>query len=343
MFIRRVWESGRSALVVSLAFFLWGWGASPVGAADKVTFTLSWLPYAEFIGFFAAEDQGFFKAEAIDVDWKRGFGTPDALRKIATGQFDYGYANVPSTAHGRAQGLPAVSIALLMHTAPNAIITVKGSGISNPKDLSGRSVATTAQDATDATFPFLAERFGLRDIRWVYVSPAAKNPTLLAGKADALLTYTLTGPIIRQKAAEQGKEILVLPWKDFGFDVLGDNLASSEKVVRGKPDQTRRFLRAFLKGLQWAIDNPSEASGSISRVNPLANREIEEVQWKVVIDHTRSPLIARRGLGYHDEDGVRLTRDVIFRLYKIQANVPLKDIYTNEFLPPEPVVPQTLK
>ncbi|MFQ5913009.1 MAG: ABC transporter substrate-binding protein [Nitrospinota bacterium] len=334
---------GRPVLIVFLAVFLCGWGSTRSLAADKVTFTLSWLPYAEFLAFFVALDRGHFREENIEVDWKRGFGTPDALRKIATGRFDYGYANVPSTAQGRAQGLPAVSIALLMHTAPNAIVTFKDSGISSPKDLSGRSVATTAKDALDATFPFLVKRYNLKDMRMVYVSPAAKNPTLLAGKAEALLTYSLMGPIQRKKAAEIGKEILVLPWSDYGYEVLGDNIASSDKVVRTKPDQTRRFLRAFLKGLGWAIDHPAQASKSMVRVNPMAKPEIEEAQWKIVIAHTRSPSVARHGLGYHAEGRVRLTRDTIFRLYQIGADVPLKQIYTNEYLPAKAIVPATLR
>jgi NitT/TauT family transport system substrate-binding protein len=318
-------------------------GSVRAQATDKVTFTLSWLPYAEFIGFFAALDRGVFKEVNIDVDWKRGFGTPDALRKIATGTFDYGYANVPSTAQGRAKGLPAISIALLMHSAPNAITAFKDSGIKHPRDLSGRSVATTAKDALDATFPFLVKRFSLTNVNRIYVSPAAKNPTLLSGKADALLTYSLMAPILRHKAAEHGKEILSLPWSDFGYEVLGDNIVSSDDVVRNKPDQTRRFLRAFLKGLRWAVDNPHEAAKSMVRVNPMAKANIEEAQWKIVIDHTRSPFVAKHGLGYHDEKRVRLTRDTIFKLYNLKKEVPLNKIYTNAYLPSEPMVPDILK
>src|SRR5437879_831641 len=46
--------------------------AAASGTADKVTLQLKWVTQAQFAGYYAALDQGFYKAENLDVTLRPG-------------------------------------------------------------------------------------------------------------------------------------------------------------------------------------------------------------------------------------------------------------------------------
>ena len=43
-------------------------------AADKVLFSLQWIPNGNHFGVFAAKEQGFYKDAGLEVDIQRGLG-----------------------------------------------------------------------------------------------------------------------------------------------------------------------------------------------------------------------------------------------------------------------------
>ena len=87
------------------------------GAATKVRFQLKWVAQAQFAGYYAAIDQGYYKDEGLDVTLVLGGPNIDEVQAVAAGNAEIGHdlaAEHAALARGRHRpgldrpGLPAL-------------------------------------------------------------------------------------------------------------------------------------------------------------------------------------------------------------------------------------------
>src|SRR5947209_19504741 len=64
--------------------------AAATGGMDKVTVQLKWVAQAQFAGYYAALDQGFYKAEGLDVTIRPGGPDIAPEQVVASGQAEFG-------------------------------------------------------------------------------------------------------------------------------------------------------------------------------------------------------------------------------------------------------------
>src|SRR5947209_2896671 len=87
--------------------------ASPAssGAKDKVTLQSKWVAQAQFAGYYAAKEKGYYDAENLDVTIRPG--GPDIIPEqvVASGQAQFGIDWLPSLLSSRESGSPLVTIA----------------------------------------------------------------------------------------------------------------------------------------------------------------------------------------------------------------------------------------
>lgn len=70
----------------------------------KITFVLDWTPNTNHTGIYAAQDQGFFKEEGLDVEIiQPSEGTSDSM--VASGSAQFGISYQESVTFARAEGL----------------------------------------------------------------------------------------------------------------------------------------------------------------------------------------------------------------------------------------------
>jgi ABC-type nitrate/sulfonate/bicarbonate transport system substrate-binding protein len=56
--------------------------ATPCWAQDKVTLQLKWLHAFQFAGYYAALQQGYYRAAGLDVDLREGGAGIDVVKVI---------------------------------------------------------------------------------------------------------------------------------------------------------------------------------------------------------------------------------------------------------------------
>ena len=87
-------------------------GAGVAQAADDVSVQLDWLVRGNHAMFFVARDKGYFSQAGINVTAiRKGTGSTDALKLVANGNADFGFADLPTLQVGRSQKLPVVALA----------------------------------------------------------------------------------------------------------------------------------------------------------------------------------------------------------------------------------------
>src|ERR1700758_1108628 len=94
--------------------------------------------------------QGMFQKLGLNVTMDRGYGSGDTIVKVASGAYDVGFADVNAAVKFNAQNPDKRVIAVLqVFDRPlSAFITLKKSGITEPKQLPGHTVGAPEADAS---------------------------------------------------------------------------------------------------------------------------------------------------------------------------------------------------
>ncbi len=310
-------------------------GAPAADAADKVTFCLSWIPYGKFFGFFAAREKGFYKENGIDVDIIRGFSAADNFRRLEVGACTFADAGLNVMVLARSKGAKVKAVGVWHDKGMDVIIARKDRGIRTLKDLEGKNVGTAAEEDSKLYFPILAEfnKIDAGKVKWVTMEPANKQPSLLAGSVDAIVTFVTLLAQVEGAGAQRGIELAHFLYSDYGMDVYNNGITTTERLIRENSDLVRRFTQATYKGLAWATEHPAAAADIFIRLYPETNRAVAMTHWKVAMDHMLTPTAQQMGLGSISRERMEFTRDMTMKAFNIPVKEPVESLYTNEFLP----------
>ena len=138
---RRLAATSRVVVAVTLVAL----GSSSVQAADKVRMMLDWAFQAQSAPFVTAVEKGYFAAENLEVSIDRGYGSSDAVTKLATGAYDIAFGDVNSMMEFNAKN-PAkgqMTPVMMIFDRPALALFTFDAAIKTPKDLEGKRVLTS--------------------------------------------------------------------------------------------------------------------------------------------------------------------------------------------------------
>src|SRR5438093_11855877 len=141
---RKRWAVIALALV-AVAVSLWA-GMSSAKAApaakklDTVTLQLKWVTQAQFAGYYAAKELGYYKQFGLDVNIKVGGPSITPEQVVASGQADIGLDWLPSLLATRDPGTHLVNIAQMFARSGMTELTWKDSGITSIAGMRDKTV-----------------------------------------------------------------------------------------------------------------------------------------------------------------------------------------------------------
>lgn len=320
--IRKQW---RSALVAAIVVFVSSVVTIGVAqAADQVSVQLDWLVRGDHAMFFVARDKGYFKEQNIDVTAiRKGTGSVDALKLVANGNAEFGFADLPTLLVGRSQHLPVVALVAVNQESPLAMISIKSKHpMSKPADMKGMNVGV---HPSGSTYVFLKSFFAknglnLADFKQSTVAPPYEN-MLLLGRVDVVPGYIdAEVPELEAHAGGPGS-LSILLGADYGYDAYGSGLFTSEKMIAEKPDLVQRFVNAYVKAFQFVVDDPKAAIDIVVKANPEYKGKEETLMAQLQADIKStffSPYTKQHGIGAISDKQWNATAQVL----KDQAVLP---------------------
>ncbi len=264
----RKWAAGLLGAVAAASMFA---GSGAAVAADDVSVQLDWLVRGNHAMFFVARDKGYFSQQGINVTAiRKGTGSTDALKLVANGNADFGFADLPTLQVGRSQKLPVVALAAVNQESPLAMISIKAKHpMSKPSDMKDMNLGV---HPSGSTYVFLKSFFAknnldLATFKQSTVSPPYEN-MLILGRVDLVPGYVdAEVPELEAKAGGPGS-LSILLGADYGYDAYGSGLFTSEKMIADKPDLVQRFVKAYIQAFKFVVDNPKEAVDIVVKANP---------------------------------------------------------------------------
>jgi NitT/TauT family transport system substrate-binding protein len=310
--------------------------ASTARADDKVLFQTDWIPSGEHAMYFGGWEKGLFKKHGIDVTIVRGYGSGDTVTKVASGAADFGVADLGALFTARARtNVPVKLVMQLYAHSPHSMFVLKSSGIKDFKDLAGKKIGITPGNSHRVYFPRTAKLAGLdaNSVTWVNTDGAAMAALLIAKRLDAAPFFAIHHYYQNKAAKRAGEEIVVLPFAGVGFAIYATGIVTTDKMIREKPDLTRRFVAAVAEAFTWARDHPDEACTlHVKRVPEVAHDDclgsLRAVATYVFNDHSK-----KTGLGKHDPERLKFTYEIVAEAQTLDPKWDFTQAVDLSFLP----------
>ncbi len=302
-------------------------------ALTSVTYSTSFGNFGRDAYAWVALEKGYFRAAGFDVKIVPGAGSVAVAQAIAAGSVDFGPADVAAVAVARAEsGVPVKVVALIQQNTMAAFFALKSSGIAKPTDLAGKTFADTPGSTVAVLLPLYAKRAGFdaSTVKFVPSTPPAL-PSLLASKrVDAVGQFTVGLPAFR--AATQ-QDIVSLPYAKVVPGLMGLGLLASDKMIRERPGDVRKFTAALLKAERWAIDNPGAAGAILNKNVPLQDPVIAAKELRIMKKYAVTPDVTKYGYGLLDPKRFAATISIVNSFFHPKTPAKVSDVYAPGFAP----------
>lgn len=253
-------------LTIALALVLIGFGVPPAAAQERLTLGLKWLPQAQFAGYYVALERGFYKAEKLQVTIKPGGSDPAPPEMLRSGAADVVVDWMPSALVARERGVPMVNVAQIFKRSGLWLTCRKDSGVAWPGDLKGRRVAVSG-GGNELPFQAWVQKLGFKPDDVMVVARGVAVEPLVQRQADCASTQSYNEYWQMLDAGIDRDDLAVLKFDEHGVSTLEDGLYVLEPALADplRRDRLARFLRATIKGWQYAITNPKVAVSTVMR------------------------------------------------------------------------------
>ena len=271
---------GLGALTAASALILSGCSApvDPAGGGDDaltpVTLQLQWVAQAQFAGYYAAVDQGYYEDEGLDVTIQEAGTDTVPIDSLTAGDVDYAISWVPKVLGSIEQGANVTDVAQIFERSATTQISFKDKGITDPSDLAGKTVGSWGFGNEWELFAGMQKAGVDAGSDITLVQQAFDMNGFLAGDIDAAqaMTYNEYAQVLETKNPDTGElyqpeDLNVINWNDVGTAMLQDAIWADAGRLADEPDYadtTVAFIKASIKGWIYARDNPDKAAAIVT-------------------------------------------------------------------------------
>ena len=247
------------------------------GAQEHFVFSPQSNAQAQFAGYYAALEKGFYAEEGLDVEILHPFVTTSALDKIREGNCQA--ITLPLTLAMRTieTGIPLVNI---LQTSMNSATVIISRWGDDPLTLRGAKVT-----AFRAGFGQSARSFvELLDLDYEWVTSASEVSLFVAGAVDATLGRSFdeyyrilqTGIDIPEKA--------VYRFEDGEFNIQQEGVYVTRAYYESHREQAEAFARASRRGWEWVAENQEAALDIVMRYTKALRVATNRTLQKLMLD-----------------------------------------------------------
>jgi NitT/TauT family transport system substrate-binding protein len=312
----------------------------PPARTTQLTFTLDWAVQGPQAPFLVALYKGYFADENLSVVIDRGYGSADAVTKIATGAYNLGYADINSMIEFNANhpDEALVAIAMILDYPPFSIITLQDRGIQTVQDLEGKELGAPAGDAPRRLFPVFARTVGIDadSVSWTSMDPPLREPMLIQGEVDAISGFYFTSALNLLAAGVPEDDLVSFLYADYGLELYGNAVIAPPSLLEENPEVVRAFLRALTRAWHDTIANPDEAIDILKRRDPLIDFDVEKARLEMAIEmNMLTPDVRANGFGNVTPERLQRAIEIVAEAFDLPTAPNPDEVFNGDFLPPQ--------
>ena len=233
------------------------------------------LGFSAWPGWFpwqVAQDEGIFKANAVQVDLKWFDGYLESISTLTAGQIDANSQTLGDTVSSVSGGADQVVVLVNDNSTGNDKVIVR-EGINAIADLKGKKVA--AEEGTVDHFLLLLglKKAGLspKDIQFVPLETGKAAAAFVGGQVDAVAVFA---PFTTQALKRPGSKELFTS-KNFP-GAISDHLVFTRKFVNEHPDQVQALVDSWFATLDYMKTNQDKSYKTMAKRAGVTVNEYKE-------------------------------------------------------------------
>jgi len=284
-------------------------GVTLSGCTGRVTNTnsgtsaallLNWKPSGLHVPYFAADAQGFYEDEGINVtEIKAGQGSDFSATQAGLGNVEFAITSSDQVLNVAAEeGVSVHCVAVVTQQGPVQVFTARDQfddALTGPDQLEGKTIGSGPGMVRQMVRAYL-EHHGLLDGVTYVDSGFDTVQQLLSGEIDA------AGGVFSDAvdARLQGATIDALSVHNT-IPSYGHVIATSESYAEANPKVVQSFLQATARGAVWSSRRPGEAINHLLETVPelSGTRQNQRAKWDTLRqEFMLSETVRKRGWGY---------------------------------------------
>lgn len=323
---------------ISLAATLFGTLGGAVFAETEIKVTLPWVFQGPDSFMLVAEDKGYYTEEGLSVTIDAGRGSVDAISKVASGTYEFGFADLSNLVQFAAENGESAPLSIMMvyDEGPFSIFTMADSGIESPKDMEGRSLGSPAFDASFKLFPAFASQTGIDEtkVERINMDGKLRETMLLRGDVDMISGHFYSSYIDLIKRGAKPDQLRSFLFSDFGMDFYGNAVIVSRPFAEANPELVKGFLRATARGIQDVMADPSVGVAAAKDRDGLLDAEAELERLELALDMLIKTDYTKSA-GFGDVEPERLANSIkqLSGVFNFAEDPAPGLIFDNAFLP----------
>ena len=294
----------------------------------SVTFMAGFKPQANlpFAAAYVAKEKGYFREQGLDVEIRHSTG--EHLSLLMAGDVHFTTADANSVLQRRADpGLPIVAIALFGQRGQQAFVALEESGIQTPKDWEGRTFGYKVSVPPD--YLAIVDATGVDRSRVQEVRVGFDPRVLTEKRVDILAVFKSNEPNIIRGL---GFEVVLFDAADFGVRTLGLTYIVTQDLIDDEPDTVERFLKATMKGLEFARSNVDETVDIVLKYAENEEREHMRFMLSTEMADAISPQTEVNGLGWMAAQQWEAFHDSLLNYDALSAPQDVETAFNDSFL-----------
>jgi NitT/TauT family transport system substrate-binding protein len=316
---------------------------------DEVSLQLQWVVQAQFAGYYAAIDQGFYDHFCLDVTIVEGGVEIVPQTQLANGDVDFALAWVPKALASREAGANIVNIAQIYQRSGTLQVSFVDAGITSPADFAGKKIGNWGFGNEYEVFaalgaagidPATPASEGGVDL----VGQSFDMVALLDGEIDAAeaMTYNEYAQVLETVNPATGElytpeDLNVISYEEVGVGMLQDAIWADAERLASDPaykDIATRFVAASVHGWAYCRDNPQACADIVLAAGPTLGashqlwqmNEVNKLVWP-----------SANGVGYIDPAAWDRTVEISQNTPNLEGATvltapPTDGAYTNEIV-----------
>jgi NitT/TauT family transport system substrate-binding protein len=312
--------------------------AAPAVNAQETALTpvLFVLPGTTCLGnfpLFAAQEQGYFADEGLEVQIESLNGSASVIQTLAAGQAQFGTAGTAPVLRAWDRGEEIIYVANLKPGGSFSIIVPAEDEITGLEDLRGKVIGAATADGSEVGFlkgAFATVGMSEPDDYTIQIvgdgGPAVAG--FLRGDIDAFAASIADATII----SRAGLEMVNITPEDAQY-LFGNGLVTTADYAAANPEIVEGIGRAYRRGADLGVADPESVVAACQVHNPL---EVEDVDYARAMLEVVNGVNVPLGEDMYDymrpEHWERIEADIIAEGDYDGSGFDLTDVYTNDFV-----------
>lgn len=293
--------------------------------ASSLKVMLDFFPNPNHIPLYAAQVQGFFSEEGIEVEIMPPADPSDPAKLAATQAVDLALTPQINYLIAKAAGLPLISVGALIDGALGGLLSLADLGVEELSDLRGRKVGYSLAPLEPVLWRTMLSTVGVEPGEFKLVNVGMSTvAALLSGKVDAIGAFRNFELI---EVELFGEEVVFFPQEDYGvpntYEIL---IVANPELLQGRAREVLGFVAALARGIAFTLDQPEAAFGAFLTLYPDRDDELHRRSFSATL-----PLYAE-GARHDDVDRWVEMQDFLYQNGLVDRVFPLEELYTKEFL-----------